>query len=80
MKRLSTEEITKAKEIAENNFYESSEIGDEGMISFEFNGINVINPWVSECGCFDFTDEEAIEYYGLENVLNFIINILKEGK
>lgn len=80
MKKLNAEDIAKAKEIAENNFYESSEIGDEGMTYFEFNGTNIINPWISECGRFDLTDKEAVETYGLENVLNFIITILKEGR
>ena len=73
-------EILKAKEFAERNFEESAWAGSEGMTAFEFNGITIVNPWIDETGRFDLTDKEAIERYGLENVLNFIINILKEDK
>lgn len=72
--------IAQAKELAENNFIESAETGDEGMTYFMFDGIKIINPWVDETGCLDLTDKEAIKLYGLQNVLNFIANILKEGK
>jgi len=75
--KITTKEIAKVKAIAEKNFIDSSEIGDEGMVSFEFNGMCIINPWMDESGRFDLTDEEAIKTYGLENVLNFIINTLR---
>lgn len=80
MRNISAQEIKRVKEIAKNNFYESSEIGDEGMTNFVFNGMRIINPWISECGRFELTDKEAIETYGLENVMNFIITILEEGR
>ena len=80
MKSFSFEEIAKAKEIANRNFDESALITDEDMTGFWFNGMKIINPWIDEFGDKEFTDEQAIKHYGLENVLNFIINILKEGK
>lgn len=78
MRKISAKEIAKVKEIAEKNFFDSSEIGDEKMVSFEFNGMNIINPWIDDSGRFNLTDEQAIELYGLENILNFILNVLKE--
>lgn len=74
---ITNEMIAKAKEIAERNFIESSEIGDEGMAQFVFNGISIIDPWMDETGRFSLTDAEAVKLYGLENVINFIFDILK---
>ena len=78
--KITAEQIKKVKAIAEKNFIDSSEVGDEGMISFEFNGMNIINPWYDDSGRFELSDEEAIKLYGLENVLNFIINTLRRYK
>ena len=75
--KITKRDIDKVKEIAEKNFTDSCEIGDEGMVSFEFHGMNIIDPWMSECGRFELSDEKAIETYGLENVLNFIMNTLR---
>ena len=75
--KITVKEIEKVKAIAEKNFIDSSEVGDEGMVSFEFNGMKIISPWISECGRFELSDEKAIETYGLENVLNFIMNTLR---
>ena len=78
MKRISAEDIAKVKEIAERNFIESAEIGDKEMVSFEFKGMNIIDPWIDDSGRFDLTDEQAIELYGLENVLGFITETLEK--
>lgn len=75
--KITEKEIKKVKAIAEKNFIDSAEIGDEGMVSFEFNEMTIINPWIDEFGDTEFTDEQAIEHYGLENVLNFIMNTLR---
>ena len=75
--KITKREIDKVKEIAKKNYIDSSEVGSEGMISFEFHGMNIINPWMSECGRFELSDKGAIETYGLENVLNFIMNTLR---
>lgn len=77
--KITAKEIKKVKAIAEKNFIDSMEldIDTSGMVSFEFNGMNIINPWIDESGRFDLSDEKAIETYGLENVLNFIINTLR---
>ena len=76
--KFTKNEIEKAKEIAERNLFESAEIGDEGMAYFMFNEVRIVNPWVDETGRFDLTDAEAVKTYGLENVMNFIIDVLKE--
>lgn len=75
--KITKRDIEKVKQIAEKNFILSSEVGDDDMVSFEFNGMNIIDPWISECGRFELSDEKAIETYGLENVLNFIMNVLR---
>lgn len=75
--KITKRDIEKVKQIAEKNFILSSEVGNDGMVSFEFNGMNIIDPWISECGRFELSDEKAIETYGLENVLNFIMNVLR---
>lgn len=75
--KITKRDIDKVKAIAEKNFILSSEVGDDDMVSFEFNGMNIIDPWISECGRFELSDEKAIETYGLENVLNFIMNVLR---
>ena len=79
MKRFTNEQIERVKALAEMNYIDSSEIGNENMTGFEFNGIKIINPWIDETGRFDLNDEQAIKTYGLENVLNFIMNMLEEG-
>lgn len=75
--KITKRDIDKVKAIAEKNFILSSDVGDDGMVSFEFHGMNIIDPWISECGRFELSDEKAIETYGLENVLNFIMNTLR---
>lgn len=51
---------------------------DSDMIWFEHNDVHVIDPWMSECGRFDFTDAEAVEEYGLANIMNFIERAAKK--
>lgn len=74
---ITSEQIAKVKEFAQEQFFES-ENGDENMIHFMFCAIKIVNPWIDDTGRFDFTDEEAVKHYGLENVMNFILNVLKE--
>ena len=81
MKKLSASDIRKAKKIAHENFYFISE-GNSGVDSselphFDFNGICIVDPWMDETGRFEYSDEEAIETYGLANVINFILQIIK---
>lgn len=79
---INSEDIKKVKEIAERNYIESAETSDKGMPHFMFDEVKIINPWMSECGRFELSDKEAIDKYGLKNVLDFIIKILgnqKEG-
>lgn len=69
--------MKKAKKIAYENFSKAIGIGD-GFPYFIFNDVRIVNPWIDETGRFDLSDEKAIKTYGLENVLNFIIDVLKE--
>lgn len=69
-------EVEMAKAIAYENLEKQSE-GVENLVGFEFNGIYIVNPWVDETGRFDLTDEEAVELYGLENVMNFIAEAIE---
>ena len=75
--KITAQDIKRVKQIAEKNFILSEDVGDDGMVSFEFNGMKIINPWISECGRFELSDEEAIKTYGLQNVLNFVMNTLR---
>lgn len=75
--KITKREIEKVKQIAEKNIILLADVDDDGMVSFEFNGMNIVNPWYDETGRFQLSDEKAIEYYGLENVLNFIMNTLR---
>lgn len=70
------EDFENAKEIAYENLEKQSE-GVENLVGFEFDGIYIVNPWVDETGRFDLTDEEAVELYGLENVLKFVCDIIE---
>lgn len=75
--KITKKEIEKVKKIAHKNFNKAIGIGD-GLPYFIFNDVRIVNPWMDETGRFDLTDAEAIKTYGLENVLNFIVDVLKE--
>ena len=67
-------------EIVKAFAYENLEMQAEGvedLVGFEFNGIYIVNPWVDETGRFDLTDEEAVETYGLDNVVKFVCDIIE---
>lgn len=64
--------MKKVKEFAEQQWYKYGESGEvDGMIGFVYNDMFVINPFIDESGRFELSDEEAIEYYGIENIKKF---------
>lgn len=74
MKEL-IEKIKKAKEVAEKQFEAASEdnFNVETAIKFNHQCINdIVSPWVDPEGYEDYTDEQAVAAYGLENVMWFI--------
>ena len=77
--KITKKEIEKVKKIAYENFNKAIGIGD-GLPYFIFNDVRIVNPWIDESGRFDLSDEKAIKTYGLENVINFIIDVLKGVK
>ena len=71
--------IEKAKIVAEEQWEEIAETCDDSkMIYFVFGeeGTRVVNPWVDLTGEKDFTDEEAIVYYGSENFIYFVEKVV----
>ena len=54
-----------------------AENGEEA-ISFEFNYATITNPFFDETGRFEQSAEEAIEYYGVENIQAFVQALLAE--
>lgn len=80
-RRISSQELMLARKLAEEQWLKAGEDGQSpDMISFyyEHEGIEIINPWVDSTGRFDLSDDEAIEMYGYENVMNFIERAAKE--
>ena len=72
---FTTEQINKAKELANKNLDKS--LNNEDSIGFEFNGQWISNPFIEESGRFEFVNYEIMcEHYGIENVENFIKAIL----
>lgn len=43
----------------------------DDCIGFDFYGVFIINPWTSENTLKEFTTDEAIEYYGVENMYRY---------
>lgn len=41
-------------------------------VYFDFHGASIVNPWKDATSRFDFTDEQAIKYYGENNYNKFI--------
>lgn len=44
----------------------------DSPIGFDFAGQWIIDPWMDETGRWSLTDEEAVQYYGSENIKKFI--------
>ena len=50
------------------------------LISFDFEGIAVTNPWVDETGRFELSNKQAIRVYGVKNYTKFIKEAIKALK
>ena len=55
------------KKFAQKQFEEET-----NEVSFEHEGMCIVNPWMDPTGRFELTTMEAIREYGLKNVLKFI--------
>ena len=71
--------IENVKKIAEKQFAYLSEHGQypEKYIGFFYakSGQTILNPWMDPTGRFELSTKEAVDTYGLLNVLNFINEI-----
>ncbi len=65
---MTTEILNKIKEYAELNNTHDASCSD---IYFEHNAMAITNPWIDESARFPLTDVQAVETYGLANVINF---------
>ena len=76
MKNFTNDQLALAKQLA----YENWEDGPAD-IGFVFNGTWITNPFLEESGRFEFNDLSAMyEYYGEENVVSFLTEILSQDK
>lgn len=46
--------------------------------SFQFYGHTIVNPWVDPSGKYIFTDDQMIDFYGIENIIQFFLMMDKE--
>lgn len=72
MKKTIEDKIAYAKEQSFTNFENSIEVTSS---SFEFDGCEIVCPWMDETGRFELSDAEAVEKYGLANIIKFIEKI-----
>ena len=56
-----------------NSVIPSAARGNE--ISFEYQDMNITNPWIDESARFELTDAKAVETYGEENIGKFILSV-----
>lgn len=50
------------------------------LISFDYAGIAITNPWIDETGRFELDNKQAIRNYGVENYTKFIKEAVKALK
>lgn len=77
--RNQKEMMKKVRTFAEqqNNFFNETGEYPPEAITFEMLGHSVLYPFADETQRFDFSDEEAFEYYGTANMDYFIREVLK---
>lgn len=71
MNKFVEEKIKLAKVFAESN-------NPDGSIGFEFEGQWIVNPWLDSTGRFALSDEQAVGFYGLSNIMSYINKAFKE--
>ena len=59
------------KEFAE---WQMCEFQEDPAVYFDYEDIAICNPWYEQTGRFPLSDYEASAYYGLENLLKFIMD------
>lgn len=77
LNKYNSEILKKVRSIANNTSYLPDRDIDE-LVNFEFSGITIFNPWTNENVTKLFTDEEAIEYYGKDNIETFIDKVIEK--
>lgn len=83
MLNYTTEEIETVKKFADEQFHHAHQTDFAGgyiSAHSEEHLMNVINPWIDSSARFELTDEEAIEEWGLDLVIDFceqVLNYLK---
>ena len=68
------EKVKNAEKVGYFQFDYAGEYGEckDDFVSFEFNGVNIINPFIDDSGRFDLSLESAYALYGEKNVNYFI--------
>lgn len=51
--------------------YLNCNVSESPLVSFEHNGMAITNPWIDESARFPLSDAQAVETYGLENIIDF---------
>ena len=55
------------------DWQQSVGLGDP-VVWFDYNDMAITNPWIDDTGRFPLDSKESADKYGLENVLQFIID------
>ena len=71
-------ELEAVKEFAEKQWedFENIEKENRPYVSFEYQGMDITNPWIDESGRFPLSDADAISEYGLINIKKFCTEAL----
>ena len=44
------------------------------VVSFDYDGVEISNPWLDESGRFPLDCSQACDTYGIDNVMQFVID------
>ncbi len=66
---MTNELLNKIKEFAYINM--DAENAKTTTVYFDHNGMAITNPWIDESARFPLSDIQAVETYGLANVMDF---------
>ena len=72
-----TREWKSPEEIAKLFAYAQWTDQDDPLVSFDYEGQDITNPWVDPSGRFEHGYEEAVRIYGDENVTKFVNDVNK---
>lgn len=69
---IKNHKLEKVRNFAQEQVYKADEIGNtDDCIGFDFEGVFIINPWTNENTTRVFDTDEAISYYGIDNMYKF---------